>query len=92
MIQRLAIALTLIILLLMGNQLLAQSQIGPAQRAKNNDNQSSRNLTKDDVDRMMTELSNWGRWGKDDQLGAINLLTPAKRKEALKLVKEGAAE
>ncbi|MEK7831293.1 MAG: hypothetical protein AAB401_09430, partial [Acidobacteriota bacterium] len=21
-------------------------------------------LTKDDVDRMMTELSNWGRWGK----------------------------
>src|SRR5262245_35970020 len=51
--------------------------------------QSSRNLTKDDVDRMMTELSNWGRWGKEDQMGAINLITPAKRKEALKLVKEG---
>ncbi len=51
--------------------------------------QSSRNLTKADVDRMMTELSNWGRWGKADQLGAINLITPAKRKEALKLAKEG---
>ncbi len=37
----------------------------------------------------MTELSNWGRWGKDDQLGALNLITPAKRKEALALVREG---
>lgn len=46
-------------------------------------------LTKADVDRMMTELSNWGRWGKEDQLGAINLITPAKRKEAVLLVKEG---
>src|SRR5258705_9979413 len=36
-----------------------------------------------------TELSNWGRWGKDDQLGTLNLITPAKRKSALALVKEG---
>src|SRR4030088_471642 len=36
-----------------------------------------------------TELSNWGRWGKDDQLGTLNLITPAKRKAALALVKEG---
>ncbi|HTG14759.1 MAG TPA: cyclase family protein, partial [Blastocatellia bacterium] len=46
-------------------------------------------LTKADIDRMMTELSNWGRWGKEDQLGAINLITPAKRKQAASLVKEG---
>lgn len=51
--------------------------------------QSTHNLTKADIDRMMTELSNWGRWGKEDQLGAMNLITPTKRKEALKLVKEG---
>jgi kynurenine formamidase len=51
--------------------------------------QSQRTLTKADVDRMMTELSNWGRWGKEDQLGAINLITPAKRKQAAALVKEG---
>jgi kynurenine formamidase len=50
---------------------------------------ASRQLTKADIDRWMTELSNWGRWGKDDQLGAINLITPAKRKQALALVKEG---
>jgi kynurenine formamidase len=36
-----------------------------------------------------TELSNWGRWGKDDQLGTLNLITPAKRMAALSLVKEG---
>lgn len=46
-------------------------------------------LTKTDIDRMMKELSNWGRWGKDDQLGAMNLITPAKRKQAASLVKEG---
>jgi kynurenine formamidase len=51
--------------------------------------QSQRTLTKADVDRMMTELSNWGRWGKEDQLGAINLITPAKRKQAAALVREG---
>ena len=27
-----------------------------------------------------TELSNWGRWGPDDQMGALNLITPEKRK------------
>jgi hypothetical protein len=42
-----------------------------------------RNLTKEDVDRWMTELSNCGKWGKDDQAGTINLITPAKRKAAL---------
>jgi kynurenine formamidase len=46
-------------------------------------------LTKADVDRWMTELSNWGRWGKEDELGAVNLITPAKRKQAASLVKEG---
>jgi kynurenine formamidase len=39
--------------------------------------------------RWQTELSNWGRWGKDDELGALNLITPAKRKAAAALVKEG---
>src|SRR5580704_17837080 len=51
--------------------------------------QPDHKMTKADVDRWMTELSNWGRWGKDDQLGTLNLITPAKRKEAAALVKEG---
>jgi kynurenine formamidase len=53
--------------------------------------QSSHHLKKADVDRMMKELSNWGRWGKDDQIGALNLITPAKRKQAAALVREGIA-
>ena len=51
--------------------------------------QSRPALTPDTVERWMTELSNWGRWGKQDQLGAINLITPAKRKQAATLVREG---
>ena len=43
-------------------------------------------ISKDDFEKMMTDLSNWGRWGKDDQLGTVNLITPAKRKAAAKLV------
>ena len=37
----------------------------------------------------MKELSNWGRWGDKDELGAANLITPAKRKQALALAREG---
>jgi kynurenine formamidase len=46
-------------------------------------------VSKADYEKWKTELSNWGRWGKDDQLGAINLITAAKRKQAAALVKEG---
>src|SRR5262245_26951737 len=45
--------------------------------------------TDEDYHRAMKELSNWGRWGKDDGLGAANLVTPAKRKQAAALIKEG---
>jgi kynurenine formamidase len=46
-------------------------------------------MTRADVDRWMAELSNWGRWGKEDELGALNLITPKKRKQAAALVREG---
>ena len=42
-------------------------------------------------DQWFKELSNWGRWGKDDELGAVNLITAATRKRAVSLVKEGAS-
>ena len=32
---------------------------------------------------------NWGRWGADDQVGAVNLITPQKRVAAAGLVKTG---
>jgi len=45
--------------------------------------------TEADFQRAMKDLSNWGRWGEKDELGAANLITPAKRKQALALAKEG---
>jgi kynurenine formamidase len=49
----------------------------------------SHDLTLADFERLMQELSNWGRWGADDELGAANLVTPAKRLEAIALAREG---
>jgi kynurenine formamidase len=46
-------------------------------------------VTKEQFARWMTELSNWGRWGKNDELGALNLITSAKRRQAAALVKTG---
>ena len=46
-------------------------------------------VTKAQADRWMSELSNTGRWGKDDQLGALNLVTPQKRQQAMALAKTG---
>src|SRR5438270_13832282 len=42
-----------------------------------------------EFDQMFNQVKNWGRWGKDDQLGAANLITEAKRKQALALAKNG---
>lgn len=36
-----------------------------------------------------SELSNWGRWGPDDELGTLNLITPEKRRQAAALVRSG---
>lgn len=41
------------------------------------------------IDAWMSELSNWGRWGKADERGTLNLITPDKRLNAAKLVREG---
>ena len=40
-------------------------------------------------DHWMEEFSNWGRWGTDDELGTLNLITPEKRIEAASLVRAG---
>src|SRR5690242_35186 len=34
-------------------------------------------------------LSNWGRWGSDDERGALHLLSPERVTEAARLVREG---
>src|SRR5216684_1425661 len=42
-----------------------------------------------EFDTMFQQIKNWGRWGPDDQIGAANLITDAKRKQAASLVKAG---
>ena len=46
-------------------------------------------MTRADVERWKQELTNWGRWGADDQIGTLNLITPEKRKHAASLVQDG---
>jgi hypothetical protein len=60
----------------------AQQQAGPApgERAP---------VTKAQVAAWMKSISTWGKWGTDDQLGAVNYITPAKRRQAAALVRTG---
>jgi kynurenine formamidase len=45
--------------------------------------------SEDEVLTYFDKLSNWGRWGADDQLGTPNLITPEKTLRALATVREG---
>ena len=48
-----------------------------------------RTVTADMVRQWERELSNQGRWGADDELGTLNLITPELRVRAARLVREG---
>ena len=47
--------------------------------------------TPEQVSSYLSDRRNWGRWGDDDQLGTVNLITPAKRVAAARLVRSGRA-
>ena len=47
--------------------------------------------TKEEVLAYLREDRNWGRWGPDDQIGAVNMVTPEKRLSAAAAVKSGRA-
>jgi hypothetical protein len=81
--------------LALGGALLATDAIvtsaqegGPRFRAHPSTQEAGRLITLDTLKRWEKELSNWGRWGKDDQRGLLNLVTPEKTKQAMALVKE----
>ena len=44
-------------------------------------------ISNEEFDRTFEELSNWGRWGDDDELGTLNFLGEAEVAEAVKLAK-----
>ena len=41
------------------------------------------------IEKAAKDLSNWGRWGADDQIGTLNFVTPADIVAAGKLIKKG---
>jgi kynurenine formamidase len=45
--------------------------------------------SRDEVLGYFESLSNWGRWGDDDQLGTLNLITPESRRRAARAVRHG---
>jgi hypothetical protein len=84
--QRIAIAIVI------GGTCLAAplaSQNGPQFKAHPSTQEPSRLVTLDKLKQWERELSNWGRWGKDDQRGLLNLITSEKTKQATALVREG---
>ena len=51
--------------------------------------QGAKKVTAEEVQESLASVSIWGRWGEDDELGTLNLITPAKRRSAAALVQEG---
>jgi kynurenine formamidase len=49
----------------------------------------SAKVTEKDMHALFDRVKNWGRWGKDDQAGALNYITPEKRVAAAKLIRSG---
>jgi kynurenine formamidase len=43
----------------------------------------------EEFDRIFESVKNWGRWGADDQLGTMNLITPERVRAAAGLVRSG---
>jgi kynurenine formamidase len=41
------------------------------------------------IDELARNLSNWGRWGAEDEVGTLNLITPDKRLRAADCVRSG---
>src|SRR5439155_2375358 len=51
--------------------------------------QSARLVPRDTFDLWFREVSNAGRWGSADELGTLNLISPAKRLAAARTVRAG---
>src|SRR4051812_20090617 len=49
----------------------------------------NRKLTRKDVKKAAERCKNWGRWGKDDEIGTLNFTTPEDIAAAAQLVRRG---
>src|SRR5580765_1209310 len=76
------LAVILVLPLAGGSSSLAEQAPGASAPAR-----APRNA--DEFDALFQQVKNWGRWGADDQLGSVNLVSAATRKRAVALAKEG---
>src|SRR5688500_10834979 len=77
-----ASAVTLALVVGFGLANLTARQAAPAGGAR-------KPTTAAEFDQTFESVKNWGRWGQNDELGALNLITDAKRKQAIALAKTG---
>lgn len=63
----------------------------PANAPKGFDTRDAKNrkLTRKDVKKAARRYSNWGRWGKNDEIGTLNFTTPEDIVAAAQLVRKG---
>ena len=54
-----------------------------------NEGDERRIPTEEEVNEQLWGRSNWGRWGDDDEMGTVNLITAEKRRQAMALVRSG---
>ncbi len=62
---------------------------GLAMLAPGEEPQGAKKVTAEEVQEILASVSNWGRWGEDDELGTLNLITPRRRRQAASLVRAG---
>jgi kynurenine formamidase len=69
----------------------SQPKKGPGKAPKGFDTRQAKNrkLTRKDVKKAAKRCSNWGRWGKNDEIGTLNFTTPEDIVAAAKLVRKG---
>ena len=51
----------------------------------------SETWTHERMRQVFENVKNWGRWGDDDEMGALNLITPKKRREGAAAIVSGEA-
>jgi len=75
--------------LYLGGALAAGAAVSGSRSARADDGDVVPIVDDESLERALPALSNWGRWGPDDQLGTLNFITADKRLAAAALIRSG---
>jgi kynurenine formamidase len=67
------------------------SDVRPLERSMVPLNNPARTLVRSHLDAKAQELSNWGRWGPDDEIGTLNFIGPEELLRAASMIRKGKA-